>query len=85
MSTIEELSEQVQILKAQVDTLYLLLNTEDKWLTVQEACLELGVCKTTLLKYLKQGKVGIHYRQHGERAYRIHVNNFRKLLSGQTV
>lgn len=42
-------------------------STSDEWLSMEEAALELGVTRSTLIRYARQGKVLRLY--HGGRVY----------------
>jgi predicted site-specific integrase-resolvase len=85
MSEIEELKRRVYHLENQVDLLteLCLELKSDLWVDSQECCERLKISRSTLERYRKKAKEGVHYKIHGERGYRYNWQKFQKLLEGK--
>jgi predicted site-specific integrase-resolvase len=84
MSEIEDLKRRIYHLENQVNLLteiYLELKS-DQWVDSRECCEKLKISRSTLERYRKQAKEGVHYKIHGERGYRYNWQKMQELLRG---
>lgn len=58
------------------------LGDQQDWVRVDDAAKEMNLDRRTVLKYIKQGELGHHYRFNGTRTYLVNLPALRKMLSG---
>lgn len=83
---IQYLTERITNLESQVrlltdNVLEIKANT---WVTRAELAAKLKISERTIIRWQERAEIGIHYRLHGGKSYRYHVENFGKLIRGES-